>query len=121
MFANAGKCQGYGFYRLWVINGKPTSGVNLPLSKVFFDVQHESQVCIALQSVLNYIGIDHINHIFQHGEQMVVFNSSFFMMIFQDLKEIWKWISLFFYLQNQFGTWLFMLENCTKTVEFRRI
>ena len=27
---NAAKCQGYSFYRFWVIKGKPTGEVNLP-------------------------------------------------------------------------------------------
>ena len=27
---NAAKCQGYSFYRFWVIQGKPTVGVKLP-------------------------------------------------------------------------------------------
>ena len=27
---NAEKCQGYSFYRLWVIKGKPTRGIELP-------------------------------------------------------------------------------------------
>ena len=26
MLLNAAKCQGYSFYRFWVINGKPTGG-----------------------------------------------------------------------------------------------
>ena len=26
MLPNAAKCQGYSFYRLWVIKGKPTDG-----------------------------------------------------------------------------------------------
>ena len=29
MLLNAAKCQGYGFYRFWVIKGKPTGGVKL--------------------------------------------------------------------------------------------
>ena len=30
MLLNAAKCQGYSFYRFWVIKGKPTEGVKLP-------------------------------------------------------------------------------------------
>ena len=30
MLLNAAKCQGYSFYRFWVIKGKPTGGVKLP-------------------------------------------------------------------------------------------
>ena len=28
MLLNAAKCQGYGFYRFWVIKGTPTDGEN---------------------------------------------------------------------------------------------
>ena len=29
-FSNTSKCQGYSFYRFWVIKGKPAGGVKLP-------------------------------------------------------------------------------------------
>ena len=36
MLLNAAKCQGYSFYRFWVIKGKPTGrwGVNLPTTQI---------------------------------------------------------------------------------------
>ena len=39
MLLNAAKCQGYSFYRLWVIKGKPTGGgggggVKLPPTEI---------------------------------------------------------------------------------------
>ena len=34
MLLNAGKCQGYSFYRFWVIKGKPTGGLVTPLTRL---------------------------------------------------------------------------------------
>ena len=34
MLLNAAKCQGYSFYRLWVVKGKPTRGVKLTPTQI---------------------------------------------------------------------------------------
>ena len=34
-----------------------------------------------------------VSNIFQHGKPMVVFKSTFFIIIFQDSTELWSWIT----------------------------
>ena len=53
---------------------------------------YENQVYIPQIVRKNVTGI---SNIFQHGEGMVVFKPHFFMMTFQDFRDIWWWLTLF--------------------------
>ena len=69
------------------------------LNYVFQRIAYENQVYITqvvIKSVIITLSI------FQHGEQMMVFKTRFFMMIFQDFKELWRWITSFVILKPKF-------------------
>ena len=51
MLLNAAKCQGYSFYRFWVIRGKPTGEIKLPpcalrLVETFWQVETFVSECL---------------------------------------------------------------------------
>ena len=77
MLLKAAKCQGYSFYRFWVIKGKPTRGSKLPHSPIQIRVKKEWQICSSINTYhLLYIekykkvklprGMKNLNYLLDH-------------------------------------------------------
>ena len=82
MLLNAAKCQGYSFYRFWVIKGKPTrAGVKLlPLTQIKKTLCRDGSPSIL--SILEFL--NQYFKYFNYGSSLIV------VIQFQQKKQLWQ-------------------------------